>query len=670
VEAGLVTTEAGLHPEPPVALRLSQYGIGLSFLSKRYSRTLADQFSRHYCKAANFLVADPLAPLCRLNLVSSAEREQLFKFNGTAREYAGSKSLHCLVEEQVLRTPRSTAVVYEKVRLTYAELNEKANRLAAFLCEEPGVATGEAVGLMVRRSEMMVVAMLGILKSGACYVPIDPMHPQEIVSYIIGNTGIRILVVDSDTTAKAAFFDGELFILDTDFPMLEPGIPNLPVDTSGEDLAYIIYTSGSTGRPKGVAVEHRAIVNTIQWRIEYHCMDEYDATLQMPSYAFDSSVEDIFCSLVSGGKLVIPETNLRLDAQYIRRTIEAECISRFLVTPSYYTRLIPELGGISGIRSVTVAGEKVSLALVNEHHNHLPGIRLVNEYGPTENAVCSTACDLGPDIRAVQIGRPIANTQVFVLDSSQMLVPIGVPGEVYLAGMGLARGYINQPILTAERFLSSPFSEFPGRMYRTGDWARWTTEGTLEFLGRLDNQVKVRGFRIELNHVEQVLMQHPDVKMASVLCKENQAGNGYLVAYIASPMSISSNELSNWLKTRLPYYMVPEIFHVFLELPLTLNGKIDTQALRELTDFEVAEPSGEKPGTPLQESLVQIISPILQRRRIGLDESFFAVGASSLKIFEIVRRIRDELELHFELADIYACPTIRELANKLVEQET
>ena len=648
----------------PIALVIAEKP-ELSFDAERYSPRFASQFAAHYARTLAFLEGDGDRPLRQLDLLSAAERATLLAFNATAKAYPAGKLLHGLVEEQAARTPRSVAVVHGESELTYAELDREANRLGRFLGETLGVGTGDLVGLIVGRSERMIVALLGILKAGAGYVPINPRHPWETVDYMLRNAGIRAVLVNSDTAASAAGFAGELCVLDVEFPGMPADTGGVTSGVSGGDVAYVIYTSGSTGRPKGVAVEHRAIVNTIQWRNEYYGMDERDVTLQMPSYAFDSSIVDIFSCLTSGGKLVIPNEDLRLDAQYLKSLIHAHGVTRCIVTPSYYTLLNRELQGASGIRSITVAGENVTLDLVGDHHRHLPGVRLINEYGPTENAVCSTACELTAAVTCVHIGAPIANTQVFVLDAELRPVPLEATGEIYLAGEGLARGYVNQPALTAERFFQSSIAEFPGRMYKTGDWGRWREDGTLEFLGRVDNQVKLRGFRIELNEIEQVLLQHPGIEMAAVLCKEDGGRQKYLAAYVASPRLIPSAELSEWTRRSLPYYMTPDVIRVMRKLPLNLNGKVDSVALAKLPDFERSGDTQTQASTPTQTALASLCAAVLQRGEIGVNENFFAIGANSLRVMELVSRIRGDLQASVELLDVYAYPTIAELAARI-----
>ena len=653
----------------PVALVIGEEP-RLALDSERYSPRFANQFAAHYARTLAFLESDGETPLRQLNILSAAERAQLLAFNGAAKDYPAGKLLHGLVEEQAARTPHSVAVVYGESKLTYAELDRDANRLANFLREGLGVGAGDLVGLIVGRSERMIVAVLAILKAGAGYVPINPRHPWETADYMLRNAGIRTVLVDSDTAASAAGFQGELCVLDVEFPGLPAYSGRVKAGVGTSDVAYVIYTSGSTGRPKGVAVEHRAIVNTIQWRNEYYGMDEHDVTLQMPSYAFDSSVVDIFCCLTSGGKLIIPDEDLRLDAQYLKSTIQSHGVTRSIVTPSYYRLLNRELRGATGIRSITVAGENVTLDLVHDHHRHLPGVRLINEYGPTENAVCSTACELTARSTGVHIGKPIANTQVFVLDTELRPVPLEAPGEIYLAGAGLARGYVNQPALTEERFVPSSIAEFPGRMYKTGDWARWREDGTLEFLGRVDNQVKIRGFRIELTEIEQVLLKHPGVEMAAVLCKEDGGGQKYLAAYVASPRLIPAVELSQWTGRSLPYYMTPDVIRVMQKLPLNLNGKVDSGALAKLPDFERVPDAHSRGSSATQIALAALCTAVLQRGELRVDDNFFAVGANSLRVMELVSRIRTDLQANVELLDVYAYPTIAELAERIENRRT
>jgi bacitracin synthase 3 len=458
-----------------------------------------------------------------------------------------------------------------------------------------------------------------------------------------------------------------LFVVDLELPGAaaapDPGVP-----VADSDLAYVIYTSGSTGRPKGVAIEHRAIVNTVLWRNAFYAIGSADVNLQVPSFAFDSSVVDIFCVLTAGGTLVIPDEDLRLDARGLIALSVARGVTSCIVTPSYYKLLVTELGGaVPSLRWITLAGESATPELVAAHLKRMPGVALYNEYGPTENAVCSTACRLDTVEAVVPIGQPIANVKVFVLDREQRLCPIGVPGEVFLGGIGLARGYLNQDALTAERFVASPVPDFhEGRLYRTGDRACWRPDGAIDFLGRFDSQVKVRGFRIELDHVELALLRQPDVRHAAVLCKEDASGAKYLAAYAETRRGVGTAVLREHLRSQVPDYMVPDVLTIVPRLPLNLNGKVDRAELLAVDDFIGHQDSAEPAAmSPVEQMLLTLWAAVLQRSEVLLDDNFFALGGNSLRVMDLTSRLRDELSLHVDLIDIYTYPTVRELAERL-----
>lgn len=657
---------------PPSLLLFVNLGDGcahlrLSFDATLYPTDLMEQFAGHYRVALGYLMKDNCGLLGDLDILSKNEKSKIIhQFNCTTKAHAGEKRLHGLFEEQAAKTPDALAVIYEREKLTYQELNERANGLASYLRDFLNVRTGDRVGILVGRSEKMIVGLLGILKAGAAYVPINPSHPWSVVSDIIQNADIRVLLVDSETTANAATFDGEIFVLDVELDRVSPSAKSPDISTDKE-LAYVIYTSGSTGRPKGVAVEHHAIVNTILWQKDYYGIDESDTNLQMPSFAFDSSVPDIFGFLAAGARLIIPREDLRLDPRYIKGVIESWEVTRLIVTPTYYRILVSELKGLTGLRSITVAGESTSAELVAAHYRSLPGVRLINEYGPTENAVCSTACELTNGQTTVPIGKPIHNVKVFVLDEALRPTPIGVPGEIFLAGAGLARGYLNQHELTADRFIESPLPEYyQGRMYRTGDRACWRSDGILEFQGRIDSQVKLRGFRIELGEIESVLLKFTAVENVAVLCKEDLSGDKYLAAYLEGQAVIDTEALSEFAQKHLPYYMVPDVFTVMHRLPVNLNGKIDGQCLRTVDDFAHAGSSQSVPMTALERSLLGLCEDLFKRSGLGLDDNFFfALGANSLRVMEMVTRVRNEMRIKIDLSDVYTCPTVRKLADRI-----
>ncbi|MFL6332303.1 MAG: non-ribosomal peptide synthetase [Pyrinomonadaceae bacterium] len=670
---GAADADAAFPHDPKLLLSIEAAGgverVRLRYDAAQYPAGLMQRFAEHYSSVLGLLLGPGEGALSDIDFVTEVERETTLNlFNRTEAVYPNGATLHGLFEEQAARRPEATAVVHEGMSLTYRELNEKANRLARWLRESAGVRAGDCVGLLVGRSEKMVVAQLGVMKAGAAYVPINPRHPWETVSYMLENTGVRVLLVNSDTIAAAANFGGGLFILDVELDGLTNSAENPGPEVGERELAYVIYTSGSTGRPKGVAVEHTAVVNTIFWRNDYYEIDDGDTNLQLPSYAFDSSVLDIFCFLAAGAVLVIPDEERRLEPAYVRHLTQTHGVTRLLATSSYYKLLNREIGGLGALRSVTVAGEATTPELVAEHQRHLPGVRLVNEYGPTENAVCSSACDLAGGEPSAPIGRPVSNVKVFVLDGRMRPVPVGVGGEMYLGGAGLARGYVNQPALTAERFVPDPFSGEPGaRLYRTGDWACWRPDGVLEFQGRMDGQVKVRGFRIELSEVEAAVRRHAGVRDAAVLCKQDWSGNNYLAAYAAGGESLAASALTLFLRDTLPYYEVPDVVKVLPALPLNLNGKVDTARLRALDDFrhEEAEEAHERPGTATEKALLGLCSDLYRQPALTPDDNFFSIGANSLRVMEMVNLIRRELGVNIDFSDVYEHPTVRELAARI-----
>jgi len=630
-----------------------------------FARERMAQFAGQYSRLLTFLSRRQTATLSEFELLDEQQKHRVaVEFNDTSRTWPSDKTLHGLVEDRVARAGRSVAVICRDQELSYDDLNERANRLAHFLRSRLNVRTGDVVGVMLNRSEGLVPALLGVMKAGAAYVPINPKHPWPTISYMVENAGIRVLLVDSESVSKAATFEGELFVVDIELDFLETSISDPGVKMSGSELAYIIYTSGSTGRPKGVAVEHRAIVNTLLWRDEYYGFDQDDVNLQMPSFAFDSSVVDIFSVLISGGRLVITDEELRLDARHLRETIHKYGVTRLLMTPSYYRVLISDMTDCGRLRSITVAGESMPTGLVEEHSLRMPGVALYNEYGPTENAVCSTACLLGPGQSVVSIGKPIDNVRVFVLDKNLGLLPAEVPGEMFLGGAGLARSYFNNEPLTTERFISSPLPQYyEGRLYRSGDWAYWTPNGKLVFLGRLDNQVKVRGFRIELDDVEHHLLSHQGVQSAAIVCKEND-GNKYLSAYVVARGPLTSSELRRDLLRRLPYYMVPDVISIVPELPLNLNGKVDRVLLKRAGD-STTEGVFDSPGDEVESGLAAICSAIVQGVRLDPEDNLFDHGLNSLMVMQMVSRIRNELDLEVSLTDIYTFPTIKALSRRI-----
>ena len=630
-----------------------------------YPEYFAHQFAAHCKRALEWLSAAEAEPL---ELLSSAQQRRVaVEYNRTEVAFSPAAMLHGLVAEQAARTPEAVALLHGDRVWTYGELERCANGLAAYFRAELGVQRGACVGLMVRRSAAMVATMLGLLKAGAAYVPIDPRHPQQVVSHIIGQSAIGLLVVDSDSLGRAETFAGELFVLDVELEEVEEldQAPRTPVEEG--DLAYVIYTSGSTGLPKGVAVEHRAIVNSIRWRNQFYSTGPHSCNLQLPSFAFDSSVLDIFAVLCAGGRLLIPDEERRLEAAYLDALIAAHRATSFIATPSYYRLLVEQLhAGKAALRQVTLAGEATTPELVAQHYRHLPEVELYNEYGPTECSVCATACRLPPGEKTVSIGAPIANIKVLVLDAGQRLLPPGAIGEIYLGGAGLARGYLGDEELTRARFIDSPLPEFyRGRLYRTGDLGFWREDGTLGYCGRVDNQVKVRGFRIEMDEVERQLLACPQMESAAVICRDHGGEGHHLAAFAVLGGGGQVADLRHYMEERLPYYMVPDYFRILPQMPLNVNGKVDRQKLAELPLD--GQPESEAAATDEERVLLDLCRTVFRQSQLGLEDDFFEAGGNSLKVLEVIAQVRDELEVELAIIDVYTHPTIHALGRRMAE---
>jgi amino acid adenylation domain-containing protein len=577
--------------------------------------------------------------------------------------------------------------------LTYRQLNERAHRLAEIL-KDKGVRPDTIVGIMVERSLDMIVGLLGTLKAGGAYLPLDPEYPETRIAYMMEDCQAKLLLSQGHLVDRIPFKNDECEIIDLetmDVTSNSPAAPGAvkPVEQNREknSLAYIIFTSGSTGKPKGVAIEHRSIVNTLVWRKNHYRFDENDIVLQLPSFSFDSSVEDIFTPLISGSQLLMVQAHQRFDMDYIRELLRTIAVTHFLNVPALYKTYLDEIpGALAGLKHITIAGENFTEDLVIRHFQYLPQVRVYNEYGPTENSVCSTAYQFDPDRTGISIGKPISNVRCYILDSSGGLCPIGTPGELCLAGAGISRGYVNNPGLTAEKFDRDKRKKVPGSnnyrsyrsyksyksyssyIYKTGDLVRWLPDGNIEFLGRIDNQVKIRGYRVETGEISNRLLKHAAVDDAVVMVREYAGGEKYLAAYIvtAGRSAKLASELREYLAAVLPEYMVPSHFITIDRIPLTPGGKIDTRALPDpeagLSDSYTA------PGSEIERKLVEIWTEILPGSgesgdsTIGIDDNFFQLGGHSLKATAMVSRIHKIFNVKVPMMEIFNWPTVRGLS--------
>ena len=582
------------------------------------------------------------------------------------------RCIHHLFQHQVASSPDAIAVVFDNQALTYAELNDRANRLAHYL-QTQGVGPEVRVGISLARSLDMMVGLLGILKAGGTYVPLDPAYPKARLTFMVEDAQIRVLLTQKHLLDEFPDRDTPKICLDTDWAAIarESG-ENPTCAATAENLAYIIYTSGSTGTPKGVQVSHRNLVCSTQARLDYYA-EPVARFLGLPSFAFDSSVAGIFWTLCQGGTFVLPQHDLLLDLANLSRVIAQARISHVLCLPSLYALLLEKgkLEDLAVLRVAIVAGETCPSALVSRHLALLPETALFNEYGPTEGTVWSSVfqCQSPGTRPGVPIGRPIATMQMHLLDDQMHPVPLGEAGELYIGGEGLARGYWQRPDLTAETFRPNPFGHNPGaRLYRTGDLARCIPDGTLEFLGRRDHQVKIRGYRIELGEIETVLAQHKEIREAVVLAQPDESGNPRLVVYVVPsvPLAPTAAALRRHLQESVPEYMVPAVFRWLPTFPLNVNGKVDRQALLALgSPCPELEAFSALPQGDLERTLAAVWQAALHRETVGLHDNFFDLGGHSLLMAQVHSHLQDLLPQAVSMLELFQYPTISALAQYL-----
>jgi amino acid adenylation domain-containing protein len=589
----------------------------------------------------------------------------------TDKEYPRGSSLHELIEDQVERTPEAPALIFESHRFSYREVNARANRLAHYL-RQVGVGPDVLVGVCAERSVEMVVALLGVMKAGGAYLPIDPAYPKERLRTMLQDADPPVLVTQERLMINLPENDIRTICLDRDDHILarEPAT-NPPVVTGGRNLAYAIYTSGSTGLPKCALNVHEAIVNRLLWAQHTYCLDETDRVLQKTPYSFDVSVWEFFWPLIAGACLVVARPEAHKDPTYLVDLIVKERVTTIHFVPSLFQVFLeaPDVERCVSLRRVFCSGEALPFALQGRFFRRL-NAPLYNLYGPTEAAVEVTAWTCQPDgpLSIVPIGKPIWNTQIYILDANLQPVPPGAAGELHIGGVALARGYLNRPQLTAEKFISDPFSTEPGaRLYKTGDLARFLPDGNIEHLGRIDRQVKIRGMRIELEEIETVLSSHPGILQAAVVAREDSPSVKRLVAYvIMRGETVAIGELRRLLESRLPEYMVPAAFVVLSELPLTASGKVDRAAFpppafgddRPTRDFAPRR-------SPLESSLCRIWEDILNVRRVDLDDNFNDLGGDSLSAARLFIRIQEVFHKRLPLSTLLHAPTVRDLAEVL-----
>jgi amino acid adenylation domain-containing protein len=630
------------------------------------------------------MIANPESRLKDLPLLTAAERHQLLvEWNNTQADYPKDSCYHHLFEAQVERTPEAIAVVYGNQQLTYRELNTRANQLAHYL-QKLGVKPDVLVAISVERSIEMVVGFLGILKAGGAYVPLDPTYPHDRRAYKLKDSQAPVILTQERLVAYLPEHNAQVVRLDTDWEVIAQHSEENPVsETTPQNLAYVIYTSGSTGKPKGVMIPHQGLVNHNVAIAKQYELKQSDRVMQFSSMSFDIIIEELFPSWLVGATIVLRNEEILSSTTKFFQFVEQEQLTILNVPTAFWHELVNGLSLLkqplsASLRLVVVGGEKASrsaystwLKLVGEK------VRWLNSYGPTETTVTATVYDpiANPEtdrfVSEIPIGRPIANYQAYILDRHLQPVPIGVPGELYIGGSSVGRGYLNRPDLNANKFIPNPFSDDPSaRIYKTGDTVRYLPDGNIEFIGRIDFQVKIRGFRIELIEIEGALEQHPAVQQTVVLAREDEPGNKRLVAYLVlkPEQSPTTSELRSFLKQKLPEFMIPAAFVMLDTLPLTPNGKVDRRALPAPNPVQVRQEPDETVVAATDElelQLTQIWQQVLGIPAIGSQSNFFELGGHSLLAIRLCNEIENKIGKHLSVATLFQAPTIEQLAHAL-----
>jgi len=613
------------------------------------------------------VILDPEKKISELSILALEQKKQILEdWNATEAEYPREKCIHELFEVQVARTPKAVAVVFEDDQLPYSELNERADVLAGKL-RALGVGPEVRVGICVNRSVEMLVGLLGVLKAGGCYVPLDPAYPKERIAFMLEDSQASVLLTQRTLRDLFKFEIPNLQVFCVDALPDSANPKSESRNPKSTEPAYLIYTSGSTGKPKGVVVPHRAVVNLLTSMAREPGLKADDVLVAVTTLSFDIAVLELLLPLTVGAKIVIANQDDIVDGTALGSLLERHRATVMQATPVTW-RLLLEAGWKPqpGFKAL-VGGEALPADLADQLL--ACGVELWNMYGPTETTVWSTCARITDTAKGITIGKPIANTTVRILDQWKNLCPIGVPGELCIGGDGVALGYWNRPELTADQFIPDPCGTVRGdKLYRTGDLARWRTDGTLEHLGRLDFQVKFRGFRIELGEIETAIAQHPTVREVAVIAREDSPGDKRLVAYVVAENAPAElvDQLRARLRAAMPEYMVPSQFVMLETLPRTHNGKLDRKALPVPS---VEDRSSRKvaaaPQTPTEEMVLGIFRSVLNRSDFGVSDNFFDLGGHSLMAARLMARLRTESGVDIPLRDLFARPTVAGLAEAI-----
>lgn len=608
------------------------------------------------------LLRNPDYPLKSHSMITEGEKKMIEGFNDTYTDYPKDKTINQLFEEQVVLHPNKRAVVFKEKTLSYNELNEKSNQLARFL-RNSGVKANEKVGLMLDKSVNMIVGIMGILKAGCAYVPLDPEYPALRKSFILLDSGCPIVVTQDKYLTD---FETEITKVSLDSPLLSEFEPSNPENIStSDDLAYVIYTSGTTGNPKGTLIPHRGVVRLV---LNTNCISirPEDRVLQAQSVVFDASTLEIFGALLNGATLFVVDKGTLLDSSELEDVLTKNRITVAAFSSSLFSQLVDSHSEIfSSLKYLQVGGDILSAPHANKVRKINPELRFVNAYGPTENSCISTYYDIERDFRShIPIGKPVSNSTAYIFDKSLNYQPVGIIGELYVGGDGLSKGYLNRDDLNMVSFIDHPY--YPGRrLYKTGDMARWLPDGNIEFHGRIDSQVKIRGFRIELKEIETVLAEMDGISEAVVKPVIVGANDTRLVAFLKVHVGITIDfrKVSDHIRSKMPSYMVPSAYKALTEFPLTINGKIDIKALNiDLSQTFEDEKKSTKEFTPTQQRIAKIWHELIKTNNIGINDNFFDVGGSSFLAIWAVERIEKEFKIKLSLRVFFDSPKISSIS--------
>ncbi|HYW21093.1 MAG TPA: amino acid adenylation domain-containing protein [Nodularia sp. (in: cyanobacteria)] len=635
-----------------------------------FEQAIISRMLEHFKTLLSSIVANPEQRIANLPLLSEVELHQvLVEWNNTKANYPNDKCIHQLFEKQVEAQPDSIALVFGDEQLTYQELNNRSNKLAKYL-QKVGVSSETLVGICISQSIEMIVGLLGILKVGGAYLPLDSSYPQERLKFMLEDAQVSVLLTQENFLKSFEYFLNPIICIDKDWKIInEENKNNFENSITSNNLAYVIYTSGSTGKPKGVAINHKA-VNRLVCNTNYIKFSSSDKIGQASNTSFDAATFEIWGALLNGAQLVGISKDVILSPHEFALQLRQKDISVLFLTTALFEQIsrdVPQ--AFASLRYLLFGGESVNIRWVKKILKHGVSKHLIHVYGPTENTTFSSYYhiqELTESATFIPIGVPINNTQIYILDSHLEPLPIGVIGELYIGGDGLAREYLNHKELTAERFITKFFNKnSKTRLYKSGDLARYLPDGNIEFLGRIDNQIKIRGFRIELSEIEAVLSEHPVVKETVVIADEDIPDNKYLVAYIVIKgiqVSNFASILRKFLKEKLPEYMVPKVYVAVESIPLTPNGKVNHRALPRPDIVTFHRDDYVAPRSQLEELLGEIWAKVLGKEQIGVHDNFFELGGHSLLATQLISRIRDTFQLDVTVRNLFEAPTIEQLA--------